>query len=95
MPNKAAAVLKEQYFISSGLAPNQSQKRLAQFFVFALLVVFLIISGPLSTIQLGPLASFMPAYATAMFMFDSITAILLFAQFFVHRSRAVLVIASG
>lgn len=95
MPNKAAAVLKEQYFISSGLAPNQSQKRLAQFFVFALLVVFLLISGPLSTIQVGPLASFMPAYATAMFMNDSITAILLFAQFFVHRSRAVLVIASG
>ena len=95
MRNKVAAVLEEQYFISSNLAPTQSQTRLAQFFVLALLIVFFLISGPLATIQFGPLAFFIPAYATAMFMNDTITAILLFSQFSVHRSRAVLVIASG
>src|ERR1700738_3705011 len=35
------------------------------------------------------------AYATAMFVTDSITAVLLFAQFSILRSRALLVIASG
>ena len=39
--------------------------------------------------------AFLPAYLTAMFVCDSITAILLFAQFSILRSRAILVIASG
>ena len=39
--------------------------------------------------------AFVPAYATAMFVCDSITAILLYAQFAIVRSRAILVIASG
>jgi len=36
-----------------------------------------------------------PAYATAIFVNDSITAVLLFAQFSILRSRALLAIASG
>src|SRR5271165_7199643 len=39
--------------------------------------------------------AFVPAYATAMFVNDSITAVLLFAQFSILRSRALLAIASG
>jgi len=63
--------------------------------VLALLVAFLITEGPLSTIQLGRIDAFVPAYATAMFVNDSITAVLLFAQFSILRSRALLAISSG
>lgn len=39
----------------------------------------------------GPGRAFVPVYATAMFVNDSITAILLYAQFSILRSRATLV----
>ena len=86
---------EEQDFVISSLSPSQAQKRLALGVVLALLVAFFITAGPLSTIQLARIDAFVPAYATAMFVFDSITAVLLFAQFSILRSRALLVIASG
>jgi signal transduction histidine kinase len=45
--------------------------------------------------RLGAVHSFVAVYTTAMFVTDSITAILLYAQFSILRSRAILVIASG
>ena len=54
-----------------------------------------ITAGALSSVATSPIAAFVPAYATAMFVADFITAILLFAQFSLVRSRAILVIASG
>src|SRR5882672_9994621 len=85
----------EQHFILSSLSPSRAQKRLALVLVLALLVAFLITDGALSTIQLGRIDAFVPAYATAMFVNDSITAVLLFAQFSILRSHALLAIASG
>src|SRR3979411_1932657 len=96
MVKTAAAVPEEQHFILSSLSPNRAQRRLALAVVLALLVAFFITEvGPLSTIQLGRIDAFVPAYATAMFVNDSITAVLLFAQFSILRSRALLAIASG
>jgi len=93
---KTAAVRpEEQNFILSSLSPSRAQKRLALSVVLALLVAFFIVAGPISTIQLGRIDAFVPAYATAMIVVDSITAVLLFAQFSILRSRALLVIASG
>src|SRR6266566_3618342 len=86
---------EEQDFVISSLSPSQAQKRLALGVVLALLVAFFITAGPLSTIQLARIDAFVPAYATAMFVFDSITAVLLFAQFSILRSRALLAIANG
>ena len=43
----------------------------------------------------APIHSFVAVYTTAMFVTDLITAILLYAQFSIVRSRAILVIASG
>jgi signal transduction histidine kinase len=60
-----------------------------------LLVAFFITAGPLSTIQLAPLYAFIPMYAVAFFVVDLITAVLLFAQFYILRLRALLVIAIG
>src|SRR5262249_23086145 len=48
-----------------------------------------------STFQLGRIDAFIPAYGTAIFVTDLITAVLLFNQFAILRSRALLVIASG
>jgi signal transduction histidine kinase len=95
MVKTAAVVPEEQHFILSSLSPSRAQKRLALVLMLALLVAFLITDGALSTIQLGRIDAFIPAYATAMFVNDSITAVLLFAQFSILRSRALLAIASG
>jgi signal transduction histidine kinase len=93
---KTAAVAPErQVFLLSSLSPSRAQKRLALAVVLALLVAFFITEGLLSTIQLGRIDAFVPVYATAMFVIDSITAVLLFAQFAILRSRALLAIASG
>jgi signal transduction histidine kinase len=95
MVKTAVAVAKEQDFIISSLSPGSPQRRLALALVLALLVAFLITAGLLSTIQLGRIDAFVPAYATALFVIDLMTAILLFAQFSILHSRALLVIASG
>ena len=73
----------------------QAQKWLALAVVLGLLVLVFIAAGPLSSVEPRRIDAFVPAYTTAMFVNDSITAILLFAQFSILRSRAILVIASG
>jgi signal transduction histidine kinase len=93
-PRAVPARYGEQFILSS-LSPGRAQERLALAVVLALAIVFFITAGPLSTMQLGEIDAFVPAYATAMFVVDSITAVLLFAQFSILRSRALLVIASG
>ena len=96
MLKTAANVPEELELVLSSLSPGPAQKRLALALVLGLLVVFVVITaGQLSSIRARPIYAFVPAYATAMFVCDSITAILLFAQFSILRSRAILVIASG
>ncbi|HTJ28284.1 MAG TPA: MASE4 domain-containing protein [Candidatus Limnocylindria bacterium] len=95
MVKTAARVAEEQHFILSRLSPDRQQRRLAIAIVLALLAVFLVTAGPLSTIGLARIDAFVPAYAAAMFVTDSITAVVLFAQFSILRSRSLLVIASG
>jgi signal transduction histidine kinase len=95
MAKTAAAVSEEQHFILSNLPPGRAQKRLALCVLLALLVAFVFTAGLLSSIQLGRINAFVPAYATAMFVIDLMTAVLLFAQFSILRSRALIAIASG
>ena len=96
MLKTAAVVSEEEQLILSTVLPGAAQKRLALAVALGLFIVFaLITAGPLGSIQTKPVAAFVPAYATAMFACDSITAILLFVQFSILRSRAILVIASG
>jgi len=94
--NTATVVPEEQHFILSSVPPGLAQRRLALAVVLALLLAFFITEvGPLSIIQLERIDAFVPAYATAMFVNDTITAVLLFAQFSILRSRALLAIANG
>jgi PAS domain S-box-containing protein len=95
MMKTAAAGPEDQDFILSSLAPSLAQKRLAIGVVLFLLVAFLLTAGPLSSVQLARIDPFVPAYASAMFVNDSITAVLLFAQFSILRTRALLAISSG
>src|SRR3979490_996035 len=96
MVKTAAAVPEEQHFILSSLSPNRAQRRLALAGLLALVVAFFITEvGPLSAIRLGRIDAFVPAYGTAMFVNDSITAVLLFAQFAILRSPALLAISRG
>jgi signal transduction histidine kinase len=87
---------EEQQFLLSSLSPGHAQKRLALLVVLGILVVFAALTANVfARIEPVRIDAFIPAYATAMFVNDSITAILLFAQFSIVRSRALLVIASG
>ena len=87
--------LEEEGFILSRFAPGPVQKRLALGVAVALLLAFVITAGPLSNLQLARIDPFVAIYAAAMFVNESITAILLFAQFSICRSRCLLVISSG
>ena len=95
MPKTKPVAQEEHHFVLSSLAPGRAQKRLAIGIVVVLLIALYLITGPLSGIQLGAVSAFVAIYATAMFVTDSITAILLFSQFSILRSRGTLVIASG
>jgi signal transduction histidine kinase len=88
-------VRDEQHFILSSLPPSRAQQRLAMGIVLGLLAALYLVLGPFGGVQFGAVRSFVAIYATAMFMTESITAILLYAQFSILRSRAILVIASG
>jgi len=81
--------------VLANLPPSRAQKRLALGVVLVLFVCFVGAAGPLSTIPLTRVDAFMPAYGTAIFVNDSISAALLFAQFSVLRSRALLALASA
>ena len=95
MVETAAVVPEEQQFILSSLSPRRAQRRLALAVVLVLLVALFLAVGPLSATQVGRIDAFIPAYATAMFVSDLITAVLLFAQFSILRSGALLAIANG
>ncbi|MBU3078833.1 MASE4 domain-containing protein [Sphingomonas quercus] len=60
-----------------------------------ILLVIFVCAKPLSGLQLYPLQPFIPFYVTAIFLNDLITACLLFAQFSILRTRAMLIVANG
>jgi signal transduction histidine kinase len=91
----AAPTPDDQELMLSNLAPGRAQRRLALGVVLLLLVCSVGLAGPLATQPLGRIDAFMPAYGTAIFVIDSITAVLLLAQFSVLRSPALLALASG
>ena len=95
MVQAAASVADDQHFVIANLPPSPAQKRLALAVVLVLLSAFFVTAGPLSSIRLPRIDAFVPAYAAALFANDLITAVLLFAQFSILRSRALLIIASG
>jgi signal transduction histidine kinase/CheY-like chemotaxis protein len=78
----------------STLPAGRGQRRLALAAVLSSLVIF-VGAVPFAKVQLPPVSAFIPMYQSALVVNDLITAILLFGQFSILRSRALLVLASG
>jgi len=95
MPDANAVGPEVQPFILSSLPPNKAQKQLAIVVLLGLVAVIVVVTGPLSYLRTSPVPAFLPIYVTTMIATDAITAILLFTQFVILRSRAILVIAIG
>jgi signal transduction histidine kinase len=84
----------EQQLLLATLPPSKVQTRLAIGVVAALLLAF-VLTIPFTNVQLPRVDAFIPAFETALIFNDLVTASLLFAQFSIMRSRALLVLASG
>jgi signal transduction histidine kinase len=95
MMKQAVIFQEDQPFTLASLSPGRSQKRLALAVILALLGALFVSAGQLSAIQLERIDAFVPAYGTAVFVNDVITAVLLFNQFSILRSRALLAISTG
>jgi len=76
------------------LAPTRRQIKLA-LAVAAVILVAVAIVAPFAATPLPRLAAFIPFLNATILVTDLVTAILLFAQFSISRSRALLVLAGG
>jgi signal transduction histidine kinase len=81
-------------FLIPMMPPSSRQTRLA-LLVIAILVLGFVASIPFASVQLTQLDSFTPTIEAIDFVADLATATLLFGQFSIIRSRALLVLASG
>src|SRR4051794_8479043 len=89
-------VREEEFLVLSNLPPSRTQLRLGV--IVAVLIVIpavLISAGGLQSVKLAEIDALIPLYGMAMFVTDLITSVLLFTQFSIVRSRALLVIANG
>ncbi len=82
-----------QTFLST-MAASRAQRRFALAIVFLLAAAFLI-TAPFAAVPLLHTDAFIPAYETALFVEDAITAALLFAQFAILRLPSLLLLGAG
>jgi signal transduction histidine kinase len=86
---------QDDIFVLTRASPGPVQKLLAVAVVLAIVTAAVSISWPLAGMQLRPVEAFVPFYLTAMFLIELITAVLLFSQFSILRTRALLIAANG
>jgi signal transduction histidine kinase len=80
--------------VLANVSPSVGQRRMAHLLVLGLLAI-LAVTWPFATIRLPEIDAFVPSLAAALFISDSVTAVLLFGQFAILRQWALLVIANG
>ncbi len=82
---------------SAFLSSNPAGRREVRFAMAAVLVsaVIFFTAAPFAKMRLAQVSAFIPAYQAALVLSDLITAVLLFGQFKVLRSRALFALASG
>jgi signal transduction histidine kinase len=78
----------------AALPADRGARRLALAAVLVSVAVFLA-AAPYAKVPLPPVPAFIPIYQSALVLCDIITAVLLFTQFGILGSRALLVLASG
>ena len=87
-------VVAEQAAFLSTLPARQKDRRVALTVVMTSLLVFLCLA-PFATRRLPQVWAFIPVYESALIISDFITAGILFIQFNILRSRALLMLACG
>ena len=80
--------------VLANIPPSIGQRRTARILVLALLAI-LAVTWPFATVKLPEIGAFVPSLAAALFVSDSVTAVLLFGQFAILRQWGLLVIANG
>jgi len=75
--------------------PAEASERRAARLVLLLSLLVFAVAVPWATLPLPQVWAFIPAYESALVLSDAITAVLLFGQFRITRSRAMLILASG
>lgn len=85
---------RESWIFLSTLPPGPRQRRLAGAAVLFSAMVFVVVA-PFAQVPLAQIAAFIPAYQSAAAINDLVTAALLFGQFAILGSRALLALASG
>src|SRR6185436_16586522 len=80
--------------VLSTIPPGSKQRVLAFATVLVSLLIFLA-AAPFAKTPLASIPAFLPAYQSALVINDVITAVLLFAQFAILRSPALLFLASA
>src|SRR5690348_5592270 len=91
MPRPATA---ERHVFLSTVPPSAGQRRTAVLFAAIASAVFLALA-PFAKVKLGEAWAFIPIYQSALLVNDLITAVMLFAQFVILGSAALLVLAGG
>ena len=87
------SVEDRQVFLST-LPAGRGERRFALAVVLVSAALF-VIAVPVAKVRLPPVWAFIPVYQSALVVNDLITAVLLFGQFAILRTRALLVLASG
>jgi two-component system, sensor histidine kinase and response regulator len=84
----------ERQVLLSMVPALRGERRRALGAVLVSVLVFLA-AAPFARVPLTPVMGFIPSYQSALAICDLITAVLLFGQFNILRSRALLVLAGG
>jgi Membrane-associated sensor, integral membrane domain len=84
----------EQQLLLATMRPSKAQIRLALGVVTILFIAF-VVTIPFTNVQLPRADAFIPALQTGIVFTDLVTSALLFAQFYITRGRALLVLACG
>jgi signal transduction histidine kinase len=85
---------EQRPILLSTLPAGRAERRRALAVVLVSAAVFALVV-PFAKVPLSPVWAFIPVYQSALVVNDLITAILLFGQFAILRSRALLVLAGG
>jgi len=91
---EASGLTDERRVFLSTLPAGRGERRLALAAVLASAALFLA-ATPFAKLPLAQIGAFIPIYESALVINDLITAVLLFGQFGILRSRALLVLACG
>src|ERR1041385_8172673 len=91
---EASGLTDERRVFLSTLPAGRGERRLALAALLASAAVFLA-AAPFAKLPLAQIGAFIPIYESALVINDLNTAVLLFGQFGILRSRALLVLACG